>query len=341
MDQGEAGVGVAPLDGEGHVGDWLIGAREGIVDLEAELLEDDPSYEGVTIRMEPIRCDPYQLVSRPDPLGPDPLFLFDDPDDEPCEIILAWRVEVGHLCGLAPEECAAILPASESDPGDDLLCDPSLEFSHPYIVEEEEGPSTLDEDIIDRVVDEVVADGIVFTRPDRDLEFGPDTICTSDEGGPVESLGEPEEPPERAWLGEDPLDEGRSYEFPDPVLGCGCGRSIYTGIPVAQSSTHSSSIRCIWSGASRPRRWRPLRSTICTARARARRALRTPSSSTRTASSGFRLGLPEWYQEFTAPAVVSRYSQIRCGARASAARSTISGKSSSSLMRPNSASVVR
>src|SRR5690625_3723454 len=117
--------------------------------------------------MEPIRCDPYQLVSRPDPLGPDPLFLFDDPDDEPCEIILAWRVEVGHLCGLAPEECAAILPASESDPGDDLLCDPSLEFSHPYIVEEEEGPSTLDEDIIDRVVDEVVADGIVFTRPDQ------------------------------------------------------------------------------------------------------------------------------------------------------------------------------
>jgi hypothetical protein len=60
------------------------------------------------------------------------------------------------------------------------------------------------------------------------------------------------------------------------------------------------------SGPSMPNTVSPLRSTIRTARASASRALHGGRSSTSTASSGFRVGFPAWYQEFAAPAVCSR-----------------------------------
>src|SRR5690606_15648340 len=104
---------------------------------------------------------------------------------------------------------------------------------------------------------------------------------------------------------------------------------------------HAFSSLAMRSGAVRPRSSRPLRRTIWTARARTSRAERSRSSGTRTASSGFRLGLPAWYQELTMPAVASRNSVIMWGARASAARSTTSGKRPSCLMISSSAGWVR
>src|SRR5690606_22685432 len=104
---------------------------------------------------------------------------------------------------------------------------------------------------------------------------------------------------------------------------------------------HGASSLSMRSGALSPRSSRPLRRPTWSARVRTSRAERSGSSGTRTASSGLRLGLPAWYHELSMPAVASRNSAIMWGARASAARSTTSGKRPSCLMMSCSAGWVR
>src|SRR5690606_20880513 len=143
---------------------------------------------------------------------------------------------------------------------------------------------------------------------------------------------------------------GREHGGRGAEVDCGAaerlGRSAEWRVDAVQGNAadhehaHGVSSLSMRSGAPSPRSSRPLRRTIWTARVRTRRAERSRSSGTRTASSGLRLGLPAWYQELTMPAVASRNSAIIWGARASAARSTTAGKRPSCLMMSCSAGCV-
>ena len=100
----------------------------------------------------------------------------DAADDEAGEVVFAVGVEAGHLGGLAAEQRAAVRPAGAGDAVDDRAATSGDEAAGGEVVEKEERPRALDEDVVDAVVDEILADRVVHAGQERDLELGPDAV---------------------------------------------------------------------------------------------------------------------------------------------------------------------
>ena len=111
------------------------------------------------------------------------------------------------------------LQASEM-PRTNRFDDVVFEFAGGEVVEEEEGGSALDGDVVDAVVDEVRADGVVDAEVEGYLELGAYAVGRGDEDG-VREPGEieGEESSEASDLGEDVLIEGLAGEHLDALLG--------------------------------------------------------------------------------------------------------------------------
>ena len=113
----------------------------------------------------------------------DQLGALDDADDEAGEVVFAVGVEAGHLRGLAADEGAAVGAAGVGEAGDDFLGDFAVEASGGEVVEEEERRGALHGDVVDAVVDQVGADGVVDAELEGDLELGADAVGGGDEDG--------------------------------------------------------------------------------------------------------------------------------------------------------------
>ena len=155
--------------------------RQARPDAVAGDLEEQLAGEAVAVGVEAERGQPEDHVARRDPRAVDDLRPVDDPDDEAGDVVLALGVEAGHLGRLAAEERAARLPAAARQPLDDLGDDLRLEPAGRDVVEEEERARPLDQDVVDAVRHQVVADRPVDSRGEGDLELGPDSVAAGDE----------------------------------------------------------------------------------------------------------------------------------------------------------------
>src|SRR5688572_30889514 len=75
-------------------------------------------------------------------------------DDEPRQVVIRGDIDTRHLRRLAAEEGAAVLPAARGDAADDRLSDVGVEAAERDVVEKEQRARTLDEDVVDTVVDQ-------------------------------------------------------------------------------------------------------------------------------------------------------------------------------------------
>ena len=106
-----------------------------------------------------------------------------DADDAAGEVVVAVDVEAGHLGGLAADQRAAGLPAAFRQPFHDIHHDVRQEFAGREVVEKEERARALHEDVVDAVVDQVAADGVVLADRDGDLELGAHAVDAGDQYG--------------------------------------------------------------------------------------------------------------------------------------------------------------
>ena len=100
----------------------------------------------------------------------------DDADDEAGDVVFAVGIEARHLGGLAAEQRAAVLAARRAPPGDDLLGDLRRQPAGRQVVEKEQRLGALHEDVVDAVIHEVRADGVVSTGQERDLQLRADAV---------------------------------------------------------------------------------------------------------------------------------------------------------------------
>ena len=129
-------------------------------------------------------------------------------------------VETRHLRGLAAEQRAAVVAAGVRHPADDRFRDVRRQPAGREVVEEEQRLGALHEDVVDAVVDEIDADGVVARRHERDLQLGADAVGARDENGIAKASGlEPEQTAERADVREDAGRERRTRQRPDPADG--------------------------------------------------------------------------------------------------------------------------
>ena len=107
----------------------------------------------------------------------------DDTHDEPGDVVLPVGVEAGHLRRLPSEQRALILTTGASHSGHDRLSDGRRQPARAEVVEEEQRLGALNQDVVDAVVDEILSDGVVLAREERDSQLRPDTVCTGHEHG--------------------------------------------------------------------------------------------------------------------------------------------------------------
>jgi len=80
-----------------------------------------------------------------------------------------------------PDQGASGRLAGLGEAGDDLPEDARVELCRGDVVEEEEGAGAGDGDVVDAVVDQILANGVVLVGREGDLELGADAVDARDQ----------------------------------------------------------------------------------------------------------------------------------------------------------------
>ncbi len=221
-----------------------VGAHEGGAGLVLELVdvllgavlcdfEEELAGQGVAVGVEAVGGQADEDVAYFDGVAGDDLVAADGADDGAGEVVLVVGVEAGHLCGFAADEGAAVGAAGFAETLDYGFDGGAVELAGGEIVEEEERAGALDGDVVDAVVDEVLADGVVDVELEGDFEFGANAIHRRDQDGVgVLFEVEGEEAAEAADLGEDLAVEGFAGEHFDALLAALGAGDIDSGVGV-------------------------------------------------------------------------------------------------------------
>jgi len=163
-------------------------------------------------------------------------FTLDGADDEAGKIVFAVRIEARHLGGLATDEGTAVVFAGLGQSADNFFGDFQLEFADGQVVHEEERGCALHGNVIDAVVDEVAADGVMHAHVKGELELGADTIDAANQHGIGEFfLIHLEKPAKAANFAEDTLVKGSVRQVLDALLGAISLLYVYACVGVGQA----------------------------------------------------------------------------------------------------------
>ncbi len=156
-----------------------------------------------------------------------------DADDEAGDVVFAVGVEAGHLGGLAAEQRAAVLAAAAGDARDDLFGDVGRQPPGRQVVEEEQRPRALHQDVVDAVVHEIGADRVVAAGHECDFELRADAVRARDEHRLAKAGGiEREQSAERTDLGQHAGRERRARQGFDASDGFVAGVDVDAGLAI-------------------------------------------------------------------------------------------------------------
>ena len=109
--------------------------------------------------------------------------FFDDADDGAGEVEVTGLIDAGHVGGFAAEEGESAIAAGVGDATDDVDFLVFGEAVVGEVVEEEEGLGAGGENVVDAVVDEVLADAVEALQGAGDEHLAADAVGGGDEDG--------------------------------------------------------------------------------------------------------------------------------------------------------------
>ena len=115
-------------------------------------LKEKFSRQRVTVRVQSNRWQPEHDVTRRDSMTVNHPVAIDNPDDEAGYIVFAVCIEPRHLGRLAAQQHAAIFTAAVGHAFDDAGNYLRREFPGRDVVEEEQRPRTLYQNVVDAMV---------------------------------------------------------------------------------------------------------------------------------------------------------------------------------------------
>ena len=104
------------------------------------------------------------------------------------------------------------------------------------VVEEEQRPRALHQDVVDAVVDEVVAHRVVAPGQEGEFELGTDAVRAGHQDRALQPRGHAEEPAEGAQPGEGAGGGGGMQQRRDPLLGTIARIDVDAGVTVRKAA---------------------------------------------------------------------------------------------------------
>src|SRR5262245_45656257 len=207
--------------------------------------EEQLARQAVPVGVQTRRRQPDHYVALRDARAVDDPVAVDHADDEAREVVFAVGVKSGHLGRLAPEQRAIALTAAGRQPVDNLGDDVGVELARGDVIEEEERPGALNQNVVDAVRHKVVTDRVVDARGERHFQLGADPVAARDQNR-LARVGENavEHPSEAAYFGKDVLVERRARQLLD-LLGRHVRRvDVDSRVFVSDRITHNLNSVC-------------------------------------------------------------------------------------------------
>ena len=150
-------------------GEWVAGAH-------AVVVEEDFAGKRVAVGVEAIAGEANEAVTGDNGGIGELVGFIDDADDAADDIDFAIVVDAGHLGGFSADEGASNGFTGFGGTGDDAVENGSFELTASEVIEEEEGFCALAQDVVDAMVDDVVAEAGIVAGELGDFGFGADSV---------------------------------------------------------------------------------------------------------------------------------------------------------------------
>jgi len=179
--QGGDGFQKTAVHRQQRLGHGVAGAGDQVLRRQPALVEDHFARQRVTVGLQPAGGQADDDVAGLD------LFAGDDPlarhrsHDRADQVILVLRIEPGHLGGLAAQQRTAVLFARFAQAGDHLFENGGVKARGPDVIHEKQRRGPLDKDVVNAVIDDILADGVVALGQRGDLELGADAVGAGDQ----------------------------------------------------------------------------------------------------------------------------------------------------------------
>src|SRR5438067_4056026 len=145
------------------------------------IFKEEFAGKRVAVRMQTDRRQTEQNIAGPNCPTVNNLFSIDDAHNETGNIIFTVGIEARHLSGFAAEQHAAIFATAVGDAFDNVGDRVRRKLAGGDVVEKEERPRALYQNIVDTVVDEIASDRVVNSGGERNLQFRADAVCGSNQ----------------------------------------------------------------------------------------------------------------------------------------------------------------
>ncbi len=167
----------------------------------------------------PVDGKSHQHIAHLHVLAGKNLFALHRAHDESCEVIFAVGIKARHLGGLAANQRAAVVFAGLGQSADHLLGDLQLQLAHRQVVHKKERRGALHRNVVDAVVHQVAAHGVVHAHFKGKFQLGAHAIDAADQHrvGKL-SFVHLKKPAKAADLAEDTLVEGTVRQVLDALL---------------------------------------------------------------------------------------------------------------------------
>ncbi len=157
----------------------------------------------------------------------------DHADNESGQIVFAVGIEARHLSGFAADQSTAVVFAGFGQAFDHFLGDFRFEFAGRQVIHEKQRRCALHGDVIDAVVHQIRADGVMHLHLEGDFQLGANAVHARDQHRiEILRLVNSEQAAKPADFAEHAAGEGFVGEVLDPLLGAVGAVDIDAGVGV-------------------------------------------------------------------------------------------------------------
>ena len=168
---------VADVDLQQFLANRAFQSRHAAGRFQFQLLEENFPRERIAVRVQAARRDADDRVAALHGfLAVEHPGFFHHADDRAAHVVFALLVKAGHLRRLAADERAMVFRAGAGEALDDVGENVRLQFARAEVIEEEQRFGAQHGDVVDAMVHEVRADGVVLVHREGDFELGADAV---------------------------------------------------------------------------------------------------------------------------------------------------------------------